>query len=95
MSKHYSEEIIEILINEFGWTATQTGIARGYTAEDKSGTFNPQGIFIMTASFCDRSRYFSLYSGFNVVFDIDCRDAEPSKAAERFNRAFEEYIKTA
>jgi hypothetical protein len=95
MSKHYSEEILEILIEDFGWTATQTGIARGYTAKDKAGNFNPQGIFIMTASFCDRSRYLSLYSGFNVVFDLDCRDVKPTEAAKKFNQAFENYIQSA
>ncbi len=89
-NKHYSEQILETLINDFGWKKELTGfISKEYQDLSKAGEVNPKGIFKIYADFCERSRYLTAYSGFDVLFDVDGREENAAKLfQEKFNNLF-------
>jgi hypothetical protein len=88
MNKHYSEQIIDELVNSYGWDYNSDSGFITKTLIDnngKGGQLNPEGIVNVNANFCDRGRYLQLNKGFDVEFDMDCRDREVKQAAKEFN----------
>lgn len=76
--KHYSEHILDALMNKYGWKpdSIYSGkvIAYWYKQPERAGMMNPDGNFCVLANFDERGRYLSLYRGFEEVLNIDCRD---------------------
>ena len=100
---HYSEQIIQALINDFGWKKSDDDAGENasisavleYHAPSRAGQLNPSGMFTATASFypdLPRQRYLSLLVGFDEPINIDCRD---DGVAGRYHEAAEKFDKQA
>ena len=100
---HYSEQIIQALINDFGWKKSDDDAGENasisavleYHAPSRAGQLNPSGMFTATASFypdLPRQRYLSLLVGFDEPINIDCRD---DGLAGRYHEAAEKFDKQA
>jgi hypothetical protein len=101
MNKHYSEQIIDELVANFGWKRSDVSrqdetVFITKTLVDnhaRGGQLNPEGVVTVNANFCDRGRYLQLNRGFEVEFDMDCRDREVKRAAKEFNDKVEKLHK--
>ena len=104
---HYSTQIIQALINDFGWKKSDDDTGENasisavleYHAPSRAGQLNPSGIFAATASFypdLPRQRYLSLLVGFDEPINIDCRDdglaGRYREAAEKFDKQAREWL---
>ena len=100
---HYSTQIIQALINNFGWKKSNDDTGENasisavleYHAPSRAGQLNPSGMFAATASFypdLPRQRYLSLLVGFDEPINIDCRD---DGLAGRYHEAAEKFDKQA
>lgn len=93
--KHYSELILDELKNNFGWIGSiETGsIQKTFKLESRAGgALNPNGETIITASFDDRGRYLTAYSGFDVLTDMDMRDYGFKEIYALAAKAFDEKV---
>lgn len=100
---HYSTQIIQALINDFGWKKSDDDTGENasisavleYHAPSRAGQLNSSGIFAATASFypdLPRQRYLSLLVGFDEPINVDCRD---DGLAGRYHEAAEKFDKQA
>ena len=86
--RHYSEVIIDILVKDYGWEYSKqhkTTIQKDVGGGDTEGSLNPTGSHIVFATFEGKARYLVLYSGWNEIFDLDCRDLVLYDAAKEFD----------
>jgi hypothetical protein len=83
--KHYSEIILDTLVDKYGWKRSE---AKGVIEKDvggntTEGTLNTKGTRIITASFdTERSRYLTAYSGFDEIVQVDGRGDVADRAKE-------------
>lgn len=81
---HYSEKIINALVEKFGWTSVdQLTASRTIVGAATGGELNQDGNRTVFATFKsdNRRRYLEVQLGFNTLFDVDCRDADIMLAA--------------
>ena len=83
---HYSTLVLIELVHNYGWSfASIPGHIQKNVKGVSGGQLNPDGIHTVYGRFDDSGRYLVLESGFDSVFDIDCRDKTAKLAAKEFN----------
>ena len=93
--KHYSEQIQDVLIRQYGWqqfAGRSNELSKTVWYPELSGSIQPDGERLIFAQFDESGRYLSCVLGFNTLFDIDCRDMKPDEAARDFNTRVEAWI---
>jgi hypothetical protein len=85
--KHYSEQIIDELALNYGWKKLTPLMAeKNIGGNTTGGTLNKSGNKIVYATFdVERNRYLALVSGWDNIFDIDCRGLDVYEVAKEFN----------
>lgn len=92
VEKHYSEQILDELVANYGWDSGAGGfISKNIGGSADGGALNPNGDRIVGGSFDDSGRYLSLQVGMDNIFDIDCRDLGIEGAAKEFNDKVNEW----
>lgn len=98
---HYSERIINQLVEQHGWTKLNEGAAEKLIAGMASAGELSTGSRTLTASFNENGRYLSLQLGFDELLDMDMRDfgltSDPDKLVQGtslFNQAADRYADT-
>ena len=89
---HYSDAIVNVLIEKHGFLNFPYPI-KEYRVPELAGHLSPEGIRVIYVDKCNRSRYISVCSGFEVIKDIDGRDFEhnPEEGARILAAAADNY----
>lgn len=85
---HYSERIINLLVEDHGWVKeSPISATKDVGGGLPGGELNGEGRRLVTASFAgdSRRRFIELHTGFESVFDLDCRDSDPAELSTTFN----------
>ena len=94
--KHYSEQILDRLMFSYGWTNSTKGISvlKNVKGGSVGGQLNPTGVRTVFAKFDTDGRYLTLQSGFDDIFDTDCRGRDVIEVAKEFNDRTDAWAKT-
>ena len=87
-TKHYSEEILELLVSDYGWvwgSNDHISAVKDVGGGTVGGQLNPNGARKVYASFDETGRYLKLQHGFDDIFDLDCRGHSVEDAAKLFS----------
>lgn len=88
VANHYSQVILNNLVESFGWTVASPGqsVKKDVGGGETGGELNPTGSREVYGSFdAPRNRYLALQVGFDEIFSIDCRDRDTKEVSEEFD----------
>lgn len=99
VANHYSQVILNNLVESFGWTVASPGqsVKKDVGGGEVGGELNPTGSREVYGSFdAPRNRYLALQVGFDEIFNIDCRDRDTKEVSEEFDSRVHEWaVRTA
>ena len=89
---HYSDCAINQLVENHGWTLiNQNLVQKKFKNVAPVGQLS-DGSRIYFAEFDDRGRYLTIHAGFNILFDIDCRDLDADEIAIMVEQKMKEKV---
>jgi len=90
--KHYSEQILDYMVENLGWSKDGNLVEKRFANVAKGGQFDETGTRTVYVGFCEQGRYIEAMLGFDNLVDLDCRDFDSDEAAMLFDDLIKEKL---